>query len=604
VAKTGALDKEETSNAYKALSSRSKNPQRRFTRGPAKKMVVKADHLNVPVPSSPVVLPAEHEGPPAIDKSEGASVAAKGLRVVSLAESGVVIQDETLIPYMPERATIDPPLKLKNARSRLTLPTAESAMLGAAVASAPVAQVKQVPRALPATINGKKNQPPAQRQAPRPAQPQGSTDTQPRAPGIPSLAASSVVAPEVVTALAGIVPAEVLADPARLPAYLQVLQDLLANGIPPKQWAQIIQGFHAQQQARGGAVDSQPQSQSKVPTSSSSNIMPVQAKETLGSTSSGISKAAGSIAYRRKRSASPMPKFIDPQRRLRFSDEGQAMYWPNSPAVSAKPVEKAKAVAEEAEKTDVQAPSVSNRMPRRRKANNVASLLPPVGHFSTQGSKRAPSPKHKRQTTVTEVIVISSSPSITPPSVRQKERLDLTVLEVPTIAGSSVAPMTFKAPPSNPTLPVSNATQDDVPTSQLSMSELRPLPPRETQVLTLFVTSNFVPGSGAYIEVDRLVDFRYPATEGSLQRISWNKFLESLPPGFCPDTSSATILISQPGGIRRHPVHDCNSLSYAIGDVRHFKPMCQQIAVHIASSKGEADLECARTLAEFAKGSR
>jgi len=536
------------------------------------------------------------------DDSEAGPVDAERSRVVSLADSAVAIQEETLDADMSDRCAKDPSPKLKKPRRYLPPGTAEAAMLGAEDDNRSLAQVSQVPSARSAAMNDNHDRHPTHYQAPRAPRTQRHTMGQSENLNIRAPVVPGTVSPEVASALAGIVPTEVLADPIRLPDYLQVLHDLASNCIPTTQWAHIIQGFHAQ---RDAVAHPQPHVQSKVSTSSLSTTRVVSETETLGSPSSKVSTASESIVYRPKSAASPLPTFMQPQRRLRSSDEEQAMHWPNSPAVSAKAVEKAKAVAAEAEQSDFPASLVSSRMPRRRKANNVAaSSIPPVGHFLTQVPKRAPSQKHKRQTIVTEVIVLSSSPSITPPSVRQKERLDSAVLEVPTIAGSSVASVTFEAPRSNPTLPVSNTTQDNLPTSQLSMSELRPLPPRETQVLTLFVTSDFVPDSGAYIEVASLVDIRYPVTEGPLQSLSWDEFLRSLPPDFCPDTGSATILVSQPGRRRRHPVRDCTSLSYAVGDVRHFKPLCKQIAVHIASLKGEADLECARTLAEFAKGSR
>ena len=143
--------------------------------------------------------------------------------------------------------------------------------------------------------------------------------------------------------------------------------------------------------------------------------------------------------------------------------------------------------------------------------------------------------------------------------------------------------------------------QGNVPSSQSSMSELRPQPTRETQVLHLFVTSDAVPGLGAYVEVENLVDTRYPATGNFLPRLSWDRFLGSLPPDFCSSVSYMAVLVSCLGSSKRTSVWDCNSLSYAIGDARHQKPSSMQIAVHIALQQAEVDRGCAGTHAVLAK---
>ena len=139
----------------------------------------------------------------------------------------------------------------------------------------PAAQIQQVPSALPSTLNGNNNPPPAQYTAPPAVQPQQYANVQPSTPTIPTPApaAPGVVGPEVATALAAIVPAEVLADPARLPAYLQVLQYLVSNGIPPTQWAQVMQAFHAQ---ATGAAQPQPQVPVQAPPQVQPIIQPVQ----------------------------------------------------------------------------------------------------------------------------------------------------------------------------------------------------------------------------------------------------------------------------------------------------------------------------------------
>jgi protein NRD1 len=143
------------------------------------------------------------------------------------------------------------------------------------IANMPIAQPTQTPSAPPPTSNGNVIPPQAQYAAPQAQQAHQYTAVQPSTPGIPppAPAAPGVVAPEVASALASIVPAEVLADPARLPAYLQVLQYLVSNGIPPTQWAQVMQAFHAQ---ATGAVQPQAQAPVQAPPQAQPVVQPIQ----------------------------------------------------------------------------------------------------------------------------------------------------------------------------------------------------------------------------------------------------------------------------------------------------------------------------------------
>lgn len=76
---------------------------------------------------------------------------------------------------------------------------------------------------------------------PQPVVPAPAATTQPAAP--------NAITPELATALAAIIPAEVRADPAKLQMYVQVLQNLHTMGIPPQQWAPVLQALNTQQAA-------------------------------------------------------------------------------------------------------------------------------------------------------------------------------------------------------------------------------------------------------------------------------------------------------------------------------------------------------------------
>ena len=273
------------------------------------------------------------------------------------------------------------------------------------------------------------------------------------------------------------------------------------------------------------------------------------------------------------------------------------MYSPTPPTVTVKPLAKAGAVPLAAHQSNVLAPSLPSSMPRREQADNVPAsslpsvIRPPPTRQGTQVLQRTSTPKQVVTLSpfpamTTEVITLPASPAMMPSPVKQNERFDSVMSESRTTAGSNVVPVMYQTTQANvATRPASSATQAKVPSSQPSMSDLRPQLGRETRALELFVTSDAVPDSGAYIELETLLDKRYPFTGGSLERLSWNKFLRSLPPGFCPDIGSMRVLVGQPSYRERHTVCDCKSLSYAIGDERHHRPRSQQIAVHIACSK-------------------
>jgi len=141
----------------------------------------------------------------------------------------------------------------------------------------PVLQSMQASSALPPTSNGSSNPPSVQYSLPQAPQTQQYANAQLSTPSIPASApapaAPGVLTPEVTTALAAIVPAEVLADPARLPAYLQVLQYLVSNGIPPAQWATVMQAFHAQ---ATGAAQPLAQAPIQAPPQVQSVVQPAQ----------------------------------------------------------------------------------------------------------------------------------------------------------------------------------------------------------------------------------------------------------------------------------------------------------------------------------------
>lgn len=108
--------------------------------------------------------------------------------------------------------------------------------------------------------------------APQSAVPPSATPPQP--------AATNAVTPDLAAALAALIPPEVRADPAKLQMYVQVLQNLHTMGIPPQQWAPVLQALNTQQATVNQATAPPPPPTQSVPAQAAQNDQVVNTMHT------------------------------------------------------------------------------------------------------------------------------------------------------------------------------------------------------------------------------------------------------------------------------------------------------------------------------------